>query len=107
MNKTRPFPDDLGLGSPVIQKKKAADSTIASPPPPKPAVFSNERFTAARHETKDAINKMFPYIFFLFCKWLSNDDVGVSVDTVLQEIRSEAGFKTGGGFVSEKSGGLP
>ena len=41
---------------------------------------------------------------FLFCTWLSNDDVGVSMDTVFQEVRPEAGFKTGD-FVEEKLGG--
>ena len=32
--------------------------------------------------------------YFLLCKGLSIDDVGVSRDTVFQEIRSGAGFET-------------
>ena len=55
--------------------------------------------------TKGAINKTFPYMF-LFCKWLSNDDVGVSMDTVFQDVRPKAGFKTGD-FVKQKLGRLP
>ena len=48
---------------------------------------------------------------FLVCKGLllillSNDDVGAERDTVFQEIRPGAGFKTGD-FVKENSGGLP
>ena len=39
-------------------------------------------------------------------KVLSIDDVGVSRDTVFQELRPGAGFETGG-FVKEKLGGLP
>ena len=38
-------------------------------------------------------------------KGLSIDDVGVSRDTVSQEIRPGAGFETGD-FVAEKLGGL-
>ena len=38
------------------------------------------------------------------CKGLSIDDVGVSRDTVSQEIRPVAGFETGD-FVKEKLGG--
>ena len=43
-------------------------------------------------------------IYFLVCKSLSIDDVGVTRDTVYQEIRSRAGFKTSD-FVEEKLGG--
>ena len=43
-------------------------------------------------------------IYCLVCKSLSIDDVGVTRDTVYQEIRSGAGFKTGD-FVEEKLGG--
>ena len=38
------------------------------------------------------------------CKGLAIDDVGVSRDTVFQEIRPGAGFKTGDFFVEEKLG---
>ena len=37
---------------------------------------------------------------------LSNNDVGVARDTVFQEVRPGAGFKTGD-FVKEMLGGLP
>ena len=43
-------------------------------------------------------------IFLQVCKGLSIDDVGVSRDTVIQEIRPGAGFGTGD-FVEEKVGG--
>ena len=43
---------------------------------------------------------------FIVLKGLSNDDVGVSTDTIFQEIRPSAGFKTGD-FVKEMLGGLP
>ena len=45
--------------------------------------------------------------YFLVRKGLSIDDIGVSRDTVFQEIRPGAGFETGD-FVGEKlGGGLP
>ena len=40
------------------------------------------------------------FMYFLDCKGLSNDDVGVARGTVFQEIRPGAGFKTGD-FVKE------
>ena len=43
------------------------------------------------------------HIYFA-CKGPSNDDAGVSRDTVFQEIRPGVGFKTGD-FVKEKLGG--
>ena len=43
-------------------------------------------------------------IHFLVCKGLSIDDVGVSGDSVFQEIRPGAGFETAD-FVKEKLGG--
>ena len=43
-------------------------------------------------------------MYFLVSEGLSNDDVGVSGDTVFKEIRPGAGFDTGD-FVEEKSGG--
>ena len=45
-------------------------------------------------------------MYFLDGKGLSNDDVGVARAAIFQEIRSEAGFKTGD-FVTEILGGLP
>ena len=45
-------------------------------------------------------------IYFLVCKGLTIDDVGVSRDTVVEEIRPGACFETGD-FVKEKLGGLP
>ena len=49
-------------------------STIA--PPPKPAIFSNERFMAARHE--DGCYEVTNFICIFVCKGLSNDDVGLA-----------------------------
>ena len=46
------------------------------------------------------------FIYFLVCEGLMVDDVGVSRDTVFQEIRPGAGFETAD-FVEEKLGGLP
>ena len=43
-------------------------------------------------------------IYFLVCRGLSIVDVGVSRDTVFQEIRPAAGLETGD-FVKEKLGG--
>ena len=59
---------------------------------------------AARHKENTTENQVFTY--FLACKGLSTDDVGVSMDTVFQEIRPGAGFGTGD-FVKETLGGLP
>ena len=44
--------------------------------------------------------------YFLVCKGLSIDSLGVSRDTVLQEVRPGAGFETDD-YVEEKLGGLP
>ena len=49
---------------------------------------------AARHLVKDTFEKSITYVHFLVCKGLSIDDVGVSRDTVFQEIRPGAGFAT-------------
>ena len=84
------------------QPESVTDSTIV---PPKHQRFSLTDVLRLLDTGKDASNKTFPYIS-LFCKGLSNDDVGVSMYTVFQDIRPEAGFKTGG-FVKEKLGGLP
>ena len=53
---------------------------------------------------KDTIENVF--IYFLVCKGLSIDGVGVSRDTVFQQVRRVVGFETGD-FVKEKLGGLP
>ena len=45
-------------------------------------------------------------MYFLVCKGLSADDVGVSRDAAFQEIWPGAGFETGE-VVREKLGGLP
>ena len=44
-------------------------------------------------------------IFMFAPKGSSNDDVGAARDTVFQEIRPGAGFKTGDDFVKAKSWG--
>ena len=79
------------------------DPTIA--PPLLGQRFSSTNVSRLLDTRKDAGNGKFPRIS-LFCIGLSNDDVGVSMDTVFQKIRPEAGFKTGD-FVKEKSGGIP
>ena len=64
-----------------------ADSAIAPPPSPlhhpKPAIFFNERFVAARHEERCFAKSIF--VYFLFGKGLSNDDVGVARGAIFQE----------------------
>ena len=53
-------------------------STIASPP--KPAVFLNERFMVIVHGCSvegRMLWKLCPFIYFLICRGLSNDRVGV------------------------------
>ena len=45
-------------------------------------------------------------MYYSVCKGLTIDDIGVSRDTVFQEIRPRAGFETGD-FVEEMLGGLP
>ena len=57
-----------------------------------------------RHTRKDTIENE-ASIYCLVCKGLSIDDVEVSRDTVVQEIRPGAGFETGD-FVKETLGGL-
>ena len=54
---------------------------------------------------KDTIEKK-ASIYLLVCKGLAIDDVGVSGDTVFQDIRPGAGFETGD-FVQAKLGRLP
>ena len=69
-----------------------SDSTIA--PPPKPAIFFNERVTDARHKEGYYRKKKYPHVF-LCAKGLSIDDVGVSRDTAFQEMRPGAGSEIG------------
>ena len=76
-------------------------TTIA--PPPKPAIFFNGRFVAARYDEGCYEKNILKH--FLVCKGLSNDDVGVARGIVFQEIRPGAGCKTGD-FVKEKLEGL-
>ena len=71
-------------------------------PPPKTAILFNERFMAARQEERRYDTQLF--VYFLVCKGLSNDGVGVARGTVFEEIRPGASFKTGD-FVNEKLGG--
>ena len=59
---------------------------------------------ASRHEEGCHENTIFMY--FLFCKGLSNTDVWVARGTVNRGIRPEAAYKAGE-FVEEKLGGLP
>ena len=58
----------------------------------------------ARHEEGCFYQKVSAY--FIVCKGLSSDDVGIPRDTMFQEIRPGAGFKTGD-FVQEALGGVP
>ena len=78
------------------------DSTIAPTP--------NQRFSLTNVswllDTRKGTIERKVSILFLACKGLSIDDVGVSRNTVFQEIRPRAGFETGD-FVKGKLGGLP
>ena len=67
-------------------------------------IFFNERFVAARYE--ETCYKQDTFTYFLVCKGLSINDVGVARGTVFQEVRVWAGFKTDE-FGEEKLGGLP
>ena len=82
------------------------DSTIVPPPKKKTAiVFNDERFLTARHEEGCRWNVVFTY--FLVCiEGLSNDGVGVTGGTVLQQVRPGTGFKNGD-FAEENLEGLP
>ena len=70
----------------------AGDSFYDSLPPQKTAIFFSEPFMAVRH--KEGYHEKIIITCFFLCKGPSNDDVGVAGGTVLQEIRSGAGFKT-------------
>ena len=90
-----------------FQDRRSAmtDSTIA-PPPNRRFSLSNVSwswFMASRHE--EGCYEKRVLIRFHVRKGLSNDDVGAARDTVVQEIRPGAGFKTGD-FVNETLGGL-
>ena len=90
------------MGLPLIYGSPPTDSTIA----PRP----NQRFSLTNVswllDTKKEIIENKVSIYFLVCKGLSIDDVGVSRDNVFQEIRPGGGFETGD-FVKGKLGGLP
>ena len=71
--------------------------------PPRNQRFSLTNVSWLLDTRKDTIeNEVF--IYFLMRQGLSIDDVGVSRDTVFQEIRPGTGFETGD-FAKEKSGG--
>ena len=78
-----------------------ADSTVV---PPKTVIFFNERFMAARHKEGCYLRNV--PVHLLVCNGLSNNGVGVARDTVFQEVRPGAGFKTSD-FVKKMLGGLP
>ena len=77
------------------------DSTTA---PAKTSDFLQRTFHGCDTRKDTIENKV--SIYFLVCKGLSVDDVGVSRDTTFLQIRSGAGYETGD-FVKEKLGGLP
>ena len=57
----------------------------------------------ARHEGKNATKTKGFHLFHCACKDQSNDDVGVSTDTVFSgDTTGGAGFNTTGDFVEEK-----
>ena len=86
---------------------RVTDSTIPPPPWKKKQRFPLTNVSGLLAKRKDNIDKRKrPYVSCVH-KGLSNDDVGVSRDTVFQEMRPGAGFETGGDFVDETSGGLP
>ena len=74
-------------------------------PPKKNQRFSSTNVSGLLDTRKDTVERKISTCF-LVCKGLSIDDVGVSRDTVFQEIRPGAGFETGD-FVEDKLGGLP
>ena len=78
------------------------DSTIAPP--------LNQRWSLTNDswllDTRTDTTEIGVSTYFLVCKGLSIDDVGVSRDTVFQEIRPGAGFETSD-FVKKTLGGLP
>ena len=87
-------------------------STIAHPPSQKqnPTIFFiNGTFhgcsTRRRMSRKKKPSHIFSCLLKTSCSRVSNDDVGVSRDTVFQEPRPGAGFKTGD-LVKEKLGGI-
>ena len=53
---------------------------------------------------KGTIENTISVYYFLICKGLSIDDVGVPRDTIFREIRAGAGFEIGD-FVKRKVGG--
>ena len=71
------------------------DSTIA--PPPKKEnrdFFFNERFHGCSTQGRMLLKEKYPHTkYFLVCKGLTIDDLGVSRDTEFQEIRPGAWFR--------------
>ena len=90
----------------LLFKRVQTPQTDSTMPPPKPAIFFNERFIMRLIDTRKGTNETKVSICFLVCKDLSIDVVGVSRDTVFQEVRPGAGFETGD-FVKEKLGERP
>ena len=86
--------------------KRKTDSAIA--PPPKNQRFCLTNVSWLLDTRKDTVEAEVP-IHFLVCKGLAKglsiDDVGVSRDTVFQDIPPGAGLQTGDP-VEEKLGGL-
>ena len=77
------------------------DSTIA-PPKTSDFLLTDVSWLLGTRTPDPIENRVF--LWFLVCKSLSIDGVGVSRDTVFQEVRPEAGFETGD-FGKKKVGG--
>ena len=76
------------------------DSTIAPPQSQRSSLTNVSWLLGTRKATIEKKGS----VYFLVCKGLSIDDIGVSTDTVVRDIRPGAGFEAGD-FVIEKSGG--
>ena len=72
---------------------------------PKPTIFFNERFTAARHQ-KGCDEKTYLFMYFLLCKGYQAMTSEWQRAPYFRRNGEELGFKTGN-FVNEKMGGLP
>ena len=94
------YPPFFSASFRFIDTSPLTDSTIA---PPKPAIIIDERFKVCRN--RNGFHEKPFLTHFHVCKGLSKDDVGAARGTVFQEIRPEAGFKTGD-FVKQKLRGL-
>ena len=99
-----------GIRPYTMLKPGMSDSTIAPPPRKKKAIFFNRTFQGySTQQGRDALlgqKNVSIHFPVLFCKGISIDDVGVSRDTVFQEVRPGARFETGD-FVKEMFGRLP